>query len=178
MRLDRHLSLRVLTLALCLPLLGACGANPSGARSAAPRAAAANRGTPARGVCSAVTEDVAAITGLRLRQPPLDISDPGEGLLRGCAWTEEGGGLNVFSMTKETADKFEKHDADNYRRNFPERFKPLEGYGDRAYVTPNVNGGWAACALRGPENFFVEIEGKATTEEQARRLLRLALDRL
>ena len=178
MRRARHTLLRALTLTLGLAFFGACGGGPSGARPDTPQAAPADRGTPARGVCAAVTEEVAAITGLRLRQTPLDISAPGEGLLRGCTWTEEGGGLNVFSLTKETADQYARHDENNYRRNFPRRFKPLEGFGERAYVSPNVNGGWAACALRGAETFFVEIEGAATTEEQARRLLRLALDRL
>jgi len=178
MRLAGHRLFRVWTLTLCLPLLGACGGNPSDVQSDAPKTAPANRGTSARGGCAALADEVAAITGLRLRQPPLDISAPGEGLLRGCTWTEEGGGLNVFSMTKETANKYEEHDENNYRRNFPERFKRLEGFGDRAYVSPNVNEGWAACSLRGSETFFVEIEGKATTEEQARRLLRLAIDRL
>src|SRR5215207_1593506 len=110
MRPARHQLLRGGALTLGLALLGACGGNPSGARPDVPKTTPANHSTSARGVCAALTDEVAAITGLRLRQTPLDISAPGEGLLRGCTWTEEGGGLNVFAVTKETADQYERHD--------------------------------------------------------------------
>lgn len=178
MRLGNHKLFRVLAVMVGAALLGASGGIPSDARSDASKTAPANRGKSVRGVCAALTDEVAVITGLRLRQPPLELSAPGEGLLRGCTWTEEGVGANVLAMTKEPADKYEEHDENNYMRNFPDRFKRLEGLGDRAFVSPTVNDGWAACALRGSETFFVEIEGKATTEEQARRLLRLAIGRL
>jgi hypothetical protein len=123
-----------------------------------------------------MTAEVAAIAGFELR-PPLELHAPDEELLRGCTWSEEGGGLNTFGITKEPASKYAEHDEDKYRKNFPEHFKQLKGFGDRAFVAPMVNEGWTACALRGLETFCVEINGEATTEDQARRLLRLALDR-
>lgn len=166
-------------------LLGACGGNRSGSATNAPNNApnngpartSANRGAAARENCAAMTNEVSAITGLKLRQPPLELHAPDEGLLRGCTWSEEGGGLNTFGITKEPASKYVEHDEDKYRKAFPERFKQLEGFGDKAFASPMALEGWTACALRGSEAFCVEITGEATTEDQAKKLLRMALDR-
>jgi hypothetical protein len=120
-----------------------------------------------------MTDEISAIVGLQLRHP-LEIHAPEEGLLRGCVWADSGGGLNTFEIAKEPASKY---DETKDRTAFRERFKQLDEFGEKAYVVPAAFEGWKACALRGSESFRVEIMGEATTEDQATKLLRLALDR-
>ena len=123
-----------------------------------------------------MTEEIAAIAGLKLRQP-LDLSAPNEGLLRGCTWAESGGGVGVVELAKEPASKYDEMERKN-RAGSPERFKQLEGIADKAYVAPNVSEGWNAYALRGSESFRVEVIAEGATAEQATKLLRLVLARL
>lgn len=123
-------------------LLGACRDRSGSATNAsnnaannAPARTSANRSAAAREDCAAMTNEVSAITGLKLRQPPLELHAPDEGLLRGCTWSEEGGGLNTFGITKEPASRYDKHDEDKYRKAFPERFKAV----GVAHLHPSAN---------------------------------------
>jgi len=163
-------------LAVGLLLLGACGGHPSDPLTNSPNSSPANPGAPGRTGCAAMTSEIAAITGLQLR-PPLDLSAPNEGLLKGCSWSESGGGTAVIQITKEPANKYDEGEKQN-RAASPERFKQLEGLADKAYVVPSATEGWNAYALRGSESFRVEVTARAATAEQATKLLRLALARL
>jgi hypothetical protein len=126
--------------------------------------------------CADMTAEVSAISGRKLRQRPLEIHAPQEGLIRGCTWSEEGGGVNTYEITKEPANKYiEKHE-DVFRKASAERFKQLQGFGDKAFLSPTAFEGWTACALRSSDCTCVEISGESTTAEQATKLLRFALD--
>jgi hypothetical protein len=127
--------------------------------------------------CSKMTAEVSSIARLKLRQNPLEIHAPEEGLLRGCTWSEEGGGVSTFGITKEPAGKYSEEHEGEYRKAFAEKFKQLDGFGEKAFVAPLAFDGWTACALRTSDCTCVEITGEATTAEQATKLLRLALDR-
>jgi hypothetical protein len=128
--------------------------------------------------CAAMNADVSAITGRKLRPRPLDIEAPQEGLLRGCTWSEEGGALHTFQLTKQPASKYkEEHDPDKFKISFPEKFKQLEGFGGQGFVSPTIEEGYIACSVRGSECFCAEANGEGTTADQATKLLRLAMDR-
>src|SRR4051794_7218444 len=117
MKCVNHKLLRAWMLALGLLLLGACGGHPSGPLANSPNSNSANPGTQGRTGCAAMTNEIAAITGLQLR-PPLDLSAPDEGLLRGCSWAESGGGTAVIEITKEPASKYDEGEKTN-RAGFP-----------------------------------------------------------
>lgn len=176
MKYVHHKLLCAWMLALGLLLLGACGSHPSNPLTNSPNSGSANSSTPGRTGCAAMTNEIATITGLQLR-PPLDLTAPDEGLLRGCSWSESGGGTAVIEITKEPASKYAEMEKSN-RAMAPERFKQLEGIADKAYVVPSATEGWNAYALRGSESFRVEVTAKAATAEQATQLLRLALAQL
>ena len=176
MKYGHHKLLCVWLLALGLLILAACGSRSSDATMNALNNASASRGTSASTGCAAMTDEIAAITGLQLRRP-LDLSAPQEGLLRGCSWAETGGGTGVIEIAKEPASKYAEMEKSN-RAMAPERFKELKGLADKAYVVPSATTGWNAYALRGSESFRIEVIAGSGTPEQATKLLRLALDRL